>query len=77
MPKKEISYETKLKIDNFLNSLYLDVQGAGTINNKLSEEYVLKLLTRFLVSLGTAFWSITELLDYIRTRREFREFKAQ
>lgn len=76
MPKDQLDNETKQNIQQFIDSLFLDVQGAGILNN-MSEEYVLKLVTRFVVSVGTAFWSISELLDYLRTRRAFREFVTQ
>lgn len=72
--KRTLNKEQKNKIDDFIDSLYFDVQGASGINTKLSEEYVIKLLTRFVISLGTAFWSISELLEYIRNRRNLKEF---
>lgn len=74
MFKKELNKTQKNKIDAFIDSLYFDVQGASGMGTKLSEEYVIKLLTRFIVSLGTAFWSISELLEYIRNRRNLKEF---
>ena len=72
MKRKELSAETKQKIDHFLDGLYLDAQGpTGTA---LPEEYVIKIITRFVISLCTAWWSMRELFDYIQNRRSFKEF---
>lgn len=74
MIRKELNKEQKFKINQFIDSLYFDIQGASGTGTKLSEEYIVKLITRFVISLGTAFWSISELLEYIRNRRNSKEF---
>lgn len=76
MPRSKLSAKRKKQIDEFIDSLYFDVQAAGG-QAKLSEEYVVKLVTKFLVSLCTAIWSISEILDYIKERKEFKNlFKS-
>lgn len=77
MPRKNIPEDIKNKIDDFLGSLYLDFQAAPATGGSMTQEYVLKLLTRFIMSVCTAFWSITELVEYIHNRRDFREFVDQ
>lgn len=77
MPK-EIPEDIKNKIDDFMDSLYFDVQGAPTMGGtSMSQEYIVKIVTRFVMSICTAFWSLSELLEYIRNRRDFRELIKQ
>jgi hypothetical protein len=66
--------EVKEKIDKFLDELYLDVGTDGTTVN-ITEEYLIKLLTRFAVSIATAWWSLSELFDYIQNRRTVKGFR--
>lgn len=64
--------ETKQKIDELLDEFYFDVQCApGT--GQLTQEAVVKLITKIVVSLCSAWWSITELMEYIRERQNFKE----
>ena len=76
MPRK-LSNKDKEKIDKLIDSFYFDVQGAPVGGTSLTQEYVIKLLTRLVMSMCTIFWSVTELTEYIRNRREFREFVHQ
>jgi len=68
------------KVRTFMKGLYLDVQGpsgtASTTGAKLTEEYIIKLVTRFAVSICSAWYAITELIDYLRTRRLARTFNG-
>lgn len=77
MSKKELPQELKDKIDEFLDSLYLDFQAAPAAGGTMTQEYIIKLVTRFIMGVCTAFWSIAELVEYIHNRREFREFIKQ
>lgn len=76
--KKELPQHIKDKLDEFLDSLYLDFQAAPTApGGTMTQEYIIKLLTRFIMGVCTAFWSIAELVEYVHNRREFREFIKQ
>lgn len=72
MKKRGLTEDQKRKVDEFLDGLYLDVQGPG--ENKFTEEYIIKVITRFAVSLCSAWWSLRELFDYIQNRKTFKEF---
>jgi len=76
MPK-ELTEQDKEKIDKVIDSLYLDVQGTPVSGTSLTQEYIIKLLTRLVMSVCTIVWSVSELVEYIRNRREFREFVHQ
>ena len=75
--KTALTEEVKAKVEDFLDSLYLDVTGNSTAPNQgaIAEEYFVKLITKFCVSVATAWWSLRELFDYIQKRRLYREFK--
>lgn len=66
----DIGHKTIKDIQLFLDSVYFDVQMGGTnpfLGTK--EEYIIKLITRSIVALCTAWWSVKELLDYIQKRQ--------
>lgn len=62
--------EAKAKIDEVLDQYYLDVQCAP---GAVAQETVTKLVTRIIVSLCSAWWSIKELLEYVQERQKFKE----
>ena len=76
MPK-EIPNELKEKVDKIIDSWHFDVQGVPASGTTMSQEYVIKILTRLVMSICTAFWSLTEIAEYIRNRRDLREFVSQ
>lgn len=70
--------DTVKKIQTFLDSVYFDVQSPGGANlfNGTKEEYIIRLITRSIVALCTAWWSVRELLDYLQKRTKFsKDFK--
>lgn len=72
---RELPPEVKQKIDNYLDNLHFDFQTTpGQASTTLQEEFIIKLLTRFIVSLCSAWWSIREVLDYIQKRKTYKEF---
>lgn len=70
----KLSTEQKEKIDTFLDEIFFDVQGAPT-GKVFADEYLIRMITKFLVSICTAWWSFTEVLEYIDTRRSLTDLK--
>lgn len=71
---QELPTAIKEKIDNYIDNLYFNFQSVPGQGSSLQEEYIIKLLTRFLVSVCSAWWSVREVLDYIQKRKTFKEF---
>ena len=61
------------KLETILDGLYFDTQSPFGANlfDGTKEEYIIKLLTRSIVALCTAWWSTRELLDYLQKRNTF------
>jgi hypothetical protein len=74
MAKRQSQQELQDKVDEFLDSLYLDVQCPTGPGAKMSEDYAIKMITKFIISICTAWWSILELIEYVRNKKSFREF---
>ena len=72
MKKHGLTDSQKSKVDEFLDGLYFDVQGPSG-ENKLTEEAIIRLITRFAVSLCSAWWSLRELFDYIQNKRTLKD----
>lgn len=72
--------QMRIKVETFMRGLYLDVQGPvgapGAEGSRLTEEYLIRVVTRFAVSLASAWWSITELFEYFRNRRLVRDLNG-
>jgi hypothetical protein len=60
------------QIQLFLDNIYFDVQGPGGTNpfNGTKEEYIIRLITRSIVALCTAWWSVREIVDYLQKRSQ-------
>lgn len=56
-----------------MESLYFDVQAMGA-GASMTEEYVVKMIVRAVMGVCTAVWSIAEFIDFLKTRRSFKEF---
>lgn len=57
-------------IQLFLDNIYFDAQmGGASPFSGTKEEYIIRLITRSIVALCTAWWSVRELLDYIQKRQ--------
>lgn len=70
--------ETIKQIKLFLDNVYFDFQGPGNANpfNGTKEEYIIRLITRSIVALCTAWWSIREVIDYLQKRTQnYKGFK--
>lgn len=76
MFKSKLSAEDKTQIQTFVDSLYFDVQfiagSADGLAAKISEDYLLSVITKFAVSLASVFWSVTEILQYIKNRKDIK-----
>ena len=68
----KLSPEIKAKLDKFLEETYFNVAGTGG-SGALSEEYIIKLVTRFIVSCSSAWFAIVEILEYVRKRKLLSE----
>lgn len=66
--------EQKAKADEFIDNLYLDTTSA-TCNPY--EDTIIRAITRFIVSICTAWWSATELLEYMKTRAELKDLEKR
>jgi hypothetical protein len=57
-------------IQLFLENIYFDAQmGGASPFAGTKEEYIIRLITRSIVALCTAWWSVRELLDYVQKRQ--------
>jgi len=64
------THKTIKDIQLFFDSIYFDVQmGGASPFSGTKEEYIIRLITRSIVALCTAWWSVRELLDYIQKRQ--------
>ena len=70
--RKELSPELKAKADEFIDKLYLDV-ASGSCSPQ--EQIIIRAITRFVVSICTAWWSMRELFDYMNSRRELHRLE--
>jgi hypothetical protein len=61
---------TKRDIQLFLDNIYFDFQTVGGPNpfDGTREEYIIRLITRSIVALCTAWWSVREMMDYLQKR---------
>jgi len=65
--KKEL---LKVKLSNFFDNSYFDVQGLspGSISS-LDEQYLARILTKLAIGSATVWWSILEVKDFIVLRK--------
>lgn len=59
--------EVYSKVSNYLGDFYLDVTAVpGTAFPAL--EHIAKLITKVIVSIASAWWSLHELIDYLTNK---------
>lgn len=68
--KHDRKAEAKVKIDQLLDEYYFDVQ---CVPGSMTQETLTRLITRIIVSLCSAWWSIKELMEYAQERQNFKE----
>lgn len=62
--------KTLKELKLFFDNIYFDVQmGGASPFSGTKEEYIIRLITRSIVAICTAWWSVKELLDYIQKRQ--------
>ncbi len=70
-PTRNQSAPTVEQVREFLDGLHLDVQTPGGVFDGTKEEYIIRMITRTIVALCTAWWSTRELIDYLQKRNQF------
>lgn len=73
MPKKEVfqkKEQLKLRLDNYFQDTYLDVQAMSPNLKLLDEAYLAKILTKLAVSSATVWWSFLEIKEFINLRKK-------
>ena len=65
--KKE---QLKLRLDNYFQDTYLDVQALSPNIKIFDEAHLAKLLTKLAVSSATVWWSLLEIKEFINIRRK-------
>lgn len=68
----KVTLETVL---DYIDHLYLDTQGVGTttLGESAFEDYIIKLISRFLISLCTSWYAAVEIIDYIKKKKLIKD----
>jgi len=65
--KKE---QLKLRLHNYFQDIYLDVQAVSPNFKILDEAHLAKILTKLAVSSATVWWSLLEIKQFIDFRKK-------
>ena len=59
------------QLQTLFDGLYLDVQMPGIGSQTAAQELFIQNITKAIISLATAWWSLQELFDYLKKRQQF------
>jgi hypothetical protein len=62
--------ELQLKINNFFEDNYLDIQGLSPGMTSLDEAYLARVLTKLAIGSATVWWSLLEVKEFITLHRK-------
>jgi len=62
--------QLKLKINNFFEDIYLDIQGLSPGMTSLDEVYLARVLTKLAIGSATVWWSLLEVKEFIALHRK-------
>lgn len=72
MHSQEVSHkkeQLKLRLNNFFQDTYLDVQAMSPNLKSLDEAYLARILTKLAVGSATVWWSLLEMKDFVSNRK--------
>lgn len=78
LTKQEKKKRLELKLKNFFDEHYLDIQGMSpSSKNSLDEAYLARMFTKMSVSAATFWWSFIEVKDFFEDRARVRRKRQQ
>lgn len=62
----------KERVEEYLSNIHFDTQ--TVTGERVSEDYIIRLVTRFAISICSSWWAITEIIDFFRKRKDLKVF---
>jgi hypothetical protein len=73
----ESDFETvRLKVQEYFSNIHFDTQTCTPTNNKLNEDYIIKIISKLVVSICSAWYAIQEIISFIAKRKELKGFTS-
>lgn len=66
----------RVRVQEYMSHIYFDTQSCAPITNKANEDYVIKLISRFVVSICSVWYAIQEIIDFLRKRKVIKGFSS-
>src|SRR5258708_1061716 len=75
MIQKESDFNTlRFKVEEYFSNVHFDTQTCTPTNNKLTQDYFIKLLSKLVVSICSAWYAIQEIINFIQKRKDLKGF---
>lgn len=61
----------KVRVEDYISHIYFDTQSC-TPTSKTTEDYIIRLISKLIVSAYSVWYAFSEIIEFLRKRKEIR-----